>query len=190
MESQAGMSPKLSPEPLKMSLPSINCHDSKTNGHALNICSSPPPSWSFSISLSLLSPYSLRVPPSLYLWGPLHILSWLDHARQGSTTAEWQMKVKEVWKMSGAEETVLWLIRAEAVSQQSGDFVPPVLGSLEMAGNHPVGNWLTKKVQDSSTSMLLTKSQLASGFDIFIPCRAKSSLPPQIWSVFIFSNIC
>lgn len=55
MGSQTGMSPKLSPEPLKMSLPSINCHDSKTNGRSLKVCSprppfvilSPPPSLSF-----------------------------------------------------------------------------------------------------------------------------------------------
>lgn len=44
MESQTGMSPKLSPEPLKMSLPSINCHDSKTNGHSLSTGASPSPS--------------------------------------------------------------------------------------------------------------------------------------------------
>lgn len=40
MESQTGMSPKLPPESLKMSLPGINCHDSKINGRSRSICSS------------------------------------------------------------------------------------------------------------------------------------------------------
>lgn len=64
MESQTGMSPKLSPEPLKMSLPSINCHDSKTNGRSLNVCASPPPSWFFpQLPVSLFSLHPRRPPP-------------------------------------------------------------------------------------------------------------------------------
>lgn len=58
MESQTGMSPKLSPEPLKMSLPSINCHDSKTNGCSLSPCSS------FLLLLSQDPPMALS--PSLH----------------------------------------------------------------------------------------------------------------------------
>lgn len=77
MESQTGMSPKLSPEPLKMSLPSINCHDSKTNGRSLNICSSPPPSWFFPyLPVSPFLPSPAESPSSLSpgtLWA-----FWLD----------------------------------------------------------------------------------------------------------------
>ena len=63
MGSPTGMSPMLSPEPLKMSLPSINCCDSKTNGRSLNTCSPPPASWS-----SLHAPSQ---PPPLCRQGPL-----------------------------------------------------------------------------------------------------------------------
>lgn len=63
MGSPTGMSPMLSPEPLKMSLPSINCCDSKTNGRSLNTGSPPPASWS-----SLHAPSQ---PPPLCRQGPL-----------------------------------------------------------------------------------------------------------------------
>lgn len=67
MESQIGMSPKLSPAPLKMSLPSINCCDSKTNGCSQSLCSS---------FLLPQDPLPVALPPSLHT--PLASLSSLS----------------------------------------------------------------------------------------------------------------
>lgn len=83
MGSQTGMSPKLSPEPLKMSLPSINCHDSKTNGHSLSIRSFPP--LSGSSPYLPISPFP-QLPQSPFLCvsrDPRGILTRLDCARRG-----------------------------------------------------------------------------------------------------------
>lgn len=101
IESQIGMSPKLSPAPLKMSLPSINCCDSKTNGSSLSLC--------FSLLLQEPLPMAVSPPPpapsahsfliaQLSVSGdPRDMLTWLECAWLGSPTAQWQMRVKEVW---------------------------------------------------------------------------------------------
>lgn len=134
MESQIGMSPKLSPAPLKMLLPRINCCDSKTKR------------WPQSLYFSFLLPQD----PFPWLCLPLHTpsasrsslsLGTLRHAdlirvclaRQpySTVTDEGEGGLINVRGF----KTVPWLIRARAISQQPGMCTLlswPLLLQLEM----------------------------------------------------------
>lgn len=126
MGSQAGMCPKLS-------LPSINCQDSKAKGQPLNMCSPLPSQDPLLISL-LPAPTE---PFPLYLQGPPghSDLIRLSQAGEPPHSDRWGGRRFEE---CGAGEAAPWLVRARAISQQSGTWTS-VQASLAVAGNHPVG---------------------------------------------------
>lgn len=191
MESQTGMSPKLSPESLKMSLPGINCTIAKQTGVLWTFALPLLPRDPLPTSLSPLSPDSLRPrPPPLGLRGPSghSNLIRLCPGRQPHCTLTDEGE-------GGLINVRGW--RDCSLIDQSWSNFPVVRG---LSASHPGLPWngwkspsggltVTQGVQ-AAQLQVPTGTQPAFGFRTLVHLgdAIKCHPCPQLWFVLIFPN--